>query len=57
MENELKPCPFCGKPAQEKKVYKPFFRGWIGCQECGCYINFQHSDHYAKLRWNRRVSE
>lgn len=60
--SELKPCPFCGREAEEDS-YKnnnhiPCNEGWIGCRCCRVFMNYTHGDRGRKLAveaWNRRA--
>lgn len=58
---ELKPCPFCGRPATTSEIENismPFGWGWIGCRPCRAFINWSHGDRGKKLAietWNRRA--
>ena len=47
-EIELKPCPFCGKPA------KVDFFGEVGCEDSACYM---YERGLEVPRWNRRPIE
>ena len=55
MNYELAPCPLCGGPGQMKVVPKPHRRGWVGCSNCGLYINWVQSPDGAVAKWNRRT--
>ena len=60
-KSELKPCPFCGKPATTSEIEyisMPFGWGWIGCRPCRVFINWSHGERGKKLAiktWNRRA--
>ncbi len=59
---ELKPCPFCGGEAttSEKEGLQdnwPPGWGFVGCQRCRCYMNWNHGERGKKLAietWNTR---
>ena len=61
---DLRECPCCGKAAQGKGTYirsgsggnSGFMRGWVGCPECGLYIQWTHDPEGAVAKWNRRAS-
>jgi Lar family restriction alleviation protein len=66
MENELKPCPFCGGEAEHKmyfwgnhtKTHKPIWCYYIFCAECGAMTdNIFKTEEEAITAWNRRVKE
>lgn len=48
-------CPFCGKEAFVKTFSNPYQHGWVGCPECGCYIQWQYRPDEAIKKWNRRI--
>lgn len=49
--DKLKLCPFCGGEAEWLEYDLVF---WIGCSNCGCGTNAQHSEKEAITVWNRR---
>ena len=61
-EINLKPCPFCGRPAttsfwtldrENRRQY-----GWVGCLKCDAIIKYYNLPSYlaeAIEKWNRRV--
>ena len=55
-------CPCCGKPGKvkftklENNITLPD-RGWVGCPECGLYIQWVYSPEGAIYKWNKRVSD
>ena len=54
-------CPFCGGEASIKgsKVQThcgSYMRGWVGCPDCGVYIQWTHDAAGAVKKWNRRVN-
>jgi hypothetical protein len=60
----LKPCPFCGRPAttsfwtldRENRGKE----GWIGCRNCMVIMPYYNLPQYMAdtvERWNRRVSD
>ena len=51
---ELKDCPFCGGAGRYKVFSKPFVHGWVGCPDCGIYINWVNTAREAVEKWNRR---
>ena len=55
-------CPCCGGPGKLKDGVTPthgggYRRGWVGCPECGLYIQWTHDLLGAVLKWNRRAGE
>ena len=61
-QNLLKSCPFCGGEAKTSQgttdPNNEFKLGWIGCQECQCFINYINNPRGKRLAtetWNRRA--
>lgn len=58
MENELKPCPFCGGKAVFDTVSpgagNP--RGFVRCENRCCEMCFVLNKHQAIEAWNRRCN-
>lgn len=59
---KLKPCPFCGGEAvtsfQTTDPENKFAFGWVGCQNCRCFINYMNNAKGLKEAtetWNRRA--
>ncbi len=52
MENELKPCPFCGAKAEVKSAMGEY---WVLC-EFNC-TGMESSQDRAIAAWNRRAPE
>lgn len=52
----LEDCPLCGGPGKGKNFPTPFRHGWVGCPECGLYINWTQSPREAVRKWNRRYT-
>lgn len=53
-------CPCCGGPGMVKAGQKNGsinapVRGWVGCPECGLYIQWVHDPGGAIAKWNRRA--
>ena len=52
----LEPCPCCGGPGQIKDSNGRSVRqGWVGCPECGLYIQWKISPEGAVRVWNTRT--
>lgn len=55
-EIKLKPCPFCGGPAEivntGRSVLNTYF---VGCWWCGVRTDYEHDEEIAVDLWNRRV--
>ena len=59
LENETKPCPFCGMKPQ---VVKPSFMWSIGCQTINCFCNIGMNPLFktkeeAIEAWNKRLGD
>ncbi len=63
-DEKLLPCPHCGGEATTNELQKirnehmPPGWGWVGCQNCRCFINWSHGDRgkgLAIAAWNRRI--
>lgn len=57
---KIKDCPCCGEPGKLKDGITrthsgTYRRGWVGCPECGLYIQWTHDPAGAIEKWNRRV--
>ena len=64
MNDELKPCPFCGGQARLKKHYKLEQTWYVQCHKCGIrtpnstqtpYQNWAEARDYPVKMWNRRA--
>ena len=49
-------CPLCGGKAEVREFRGMFRHGWVGCVQCGCYINWNHDPAGAIAKWNKRVN-
>jgi transcription elongation factor Elf1 len=59
IENTWEPvdnCPHCGGKAEVRAFNTTHLHGWVGCPECGCYINWNHDPAGAIAKWNKRVT-
>ena len=52
---KLKPCPFCGRPAEVKATHKLYLHGWVGCPVCKVYMQWTNEPTGAMDKWNRRA--
>lgn len=59
MNEELKPCPFCGGEAEVIKLenyHTQSYRYFVTCRVCGAEIpRISRSRQQAKSVWNRRA--
>ena len=53
--SDINCCPHCGGEAKLKIIATPFQHGWVGCEKCKIYKNWQHSPKEAIEIWNRRA--
>lgn len=55
---DLKPCPFCGGPAEMWRAHEKR-RAWIACMgRCAVLITREHdTDEQAAACWNTRSAE
>lgn len=54
-EVELKPCPFCGGNAEQRKNRFIGWEYWIQCTKCGATTKSSHYEKLASEVWNRRA--
>ena len=61
---ELLPCPFCGGEAKASfetvDTENKFYVGWIGCQNCKCFIDYINNERGLKQAinaWNTRTPQ
>ena len=55
MTENIENCPHCGGEGTLKIIQTPFMHGWVGCQKCKIYKNWQYSPKEAVAVWNRRA--
>ena len=60
MQNELKPCPFCG--GENVEVFHPKYNPFIGLYQVQCYdchFGYKqcHTEKEAVAAWNRRAND
>lgn len=56
MENELKPCPFCGDPDVKLfRAHKENGARWVECITCLTEGPVGFTDRSASVAWNRRA--
>ena len=55
MQNELKPCPFCGGKAEIVETYDEVYPYQACCIDCFCQTIMIKSLDEAKRIWNRRA--
>jgi len=52
----LKPCPFCGGPAELKNPgYEYYSPCWCKCTQCGAEGPTKSSELEAEEWWNKRI--
>lgn len=54
MNEELKPCPFCGS---KNLCLNGISLHWVRCNNCLAETGGQESDEKAIEQWNRRVND
>ena len=59
MSEELKPCPFCGSPAElEQENYSMHYFCWCANENCGCADTHDYKDARLAIKaWNTRPIE
>lgn len=60
MDNELKPCPFCGGEAEHKIFEDEFFTIYcrVECKPCGVMMTKEYTTgNEGAIAWNRRVND
>ncbi len=56
MNDELKPCPFCGGKVSEWECYDHSW--YVECQDCGVKVyQPEDSKDAVEIWWNRRVKD
>lgn len=57
MNDELKPCPFCGGEAKRsEETYGVTFMSWVYCTSCGAQGASRHIEAEAAEAWNARAT-
>lgn len=58
MQNELKPCPFCGGEGTLSTSELPGLSSdmsfYVGCDTCECSTSYEDTDDEAIKKWNTR---
>ena len=54
MDEELKPCPFCGGEAEVKRMGTNRVSMIIGCAECSCELETGETWIDKNINWNQR---
>ena len=54
MDEELKPCPFCGGEAEVKRMGTNRVSMIIGCVECSCELETGETWIDKNINWNQR---
>jgi len=58
MEEEPKPCPFCGSKATHTVGAKEYrMNDMVMCLGCDAMVESDHEPYSALKQWNRRVNE
>lgn len=58
LNNELKPCPFCGGKAELiERIYGAYKDVTVACKQCGIRSTLFSNDLEAITFWNRRASD
>ena len=53
---KIEKCPFCGGEAAYRDITEPYVNGWVGCQNCHCFIGWvKAGKSLAIAAWNRRA--
>lgn len=55
MEDELKPCPFCGATGRTLELSVAMGDHWVLCGHCHCNSGCYNSDEAVIRAWNQRV--
>lgn len=57
MNEEHKPCPFCGDELAAMARYAETGTYWVMCRECKATGPVTHSESAAWAAWDRRAGE
>lgn len=57
VNEELKPCPFCGMTSITIEDYQPMEDVHVVCKDCGAKVSFYGIRYTVADRWNMRPIE